>query len=564
MNVETGRLIFTAVFLLLVFALWQNWERRQYDLENPDAASAVPGTPGTSSDESQSVDPDLPQPTVPLQVEDDPDEVPETEAGAAGEVDAQTVEIGNQWLSLQVSSQGGDIVEAGLLKHAASNSDPSPFKLLKQGTDGVFIAQSGLIGSDLPNHKSSFSLVGQEELPGTGKPGSVTLQAQTGAASVRKVISMEENSYIVNIEFDVSNTGADPLTVFAYHQFLHDGTEPESYSSFLPTFFGGAVYNDEERFNKVAFDDFDGGGYPAKSKDGWVGMIERYFLTAWLGTEGAREFFLRETNRGYTAGTIIPVGVLQPGESRSSRMPLYIGAQEQESLHELSESGIAPGIDLAVDYGFLTIIADPMFWVLARTNDYLGNWGIAIIIVTFVIKLLFFPLSAASYKSMARMRAVAPRLQRIKEKHGSDKQATQRAMMALYREEKINPFGGCLPILLQIPFFIALYWVLLGSVELRNAPFFLWIDDLSSPDPWYVMSLLMGALMYAQTRLNPVPPDPTQAMIVKFIPIVFTVFSVLFPSGLVLYWVVNTLLSILQQWQITRIVDAEKSHARRS
>jgi len=454
MSVETGRIVFTAVFLLLVFALWQRWEDRQRQLEAPPAAAAagqsIPDTQASAVD-----DPDVPLPSVPLQAQTAQGDVPPAPDADAGGSPETLATISNSWVSLYVSSRGGDIVRAELRKHAASNEDSAPFRLLKSGSDGTFIAQSGLIGGDLPTHKSEFSAPDAGAAVATAdKPASLTLVAETPSAKVSKIFTLEEDTYILRIDFDVTNSGPEALTVFAYHQFLHDGTEPESYSAFLPTYFGAATYTDKDRFVKVPFDDFGDGGHPAKSEDGWVGLIERYFLAAWLGAEGQREFFLRNTSSGYATGTIVPVGEIAPDESRSTSMPVFIGAQEQDSLHALSDSGVAPGIDLAVDYGFLTIIADPMFWLLARANDIFGNWGVAIILVTCLIKLLFYPLSAASYKSMARMRAVAPRLQRIKEKHGSDKQAMQRAMMELYREEKINPFGGCLPILLQIPFFM--------------------------------------------------------------------------------------------------------------
>lgn len=567
MNVETGRLVFTSIFVLLVFVMWQRWE---VATNPPEAASrqgsvSGGGRAGTVPSEERAADPDLPQPTVPLRAGDAAEDGPPV-AEAAPRGGGDIVTLSTDWLNLRVSSDGGSIVGADLRKHHVSNRDDTPFRLLDDER-GLYVAQSGLIGGDLPNHKSSFSIIGPTDsprTPGASGKASVILEAETDSARVQKTVSVEDSSYIVGIRFSVLNTGDAPLTVLAYHQFLHDGEAPPTYSAFLPTYFGAAVHTEEDRFNKVALDDFRGASYPRKSADGWVGIIERYFMTAWLGAEGEREFYLRDTQAGHAVGTIVPVGVIAPGERAESEMPVYIGAQEQESLSELSESGVAPGIDLAVDYGFLTIIAAPMFWMLARFNDVVGNWGIAIILITFLIKLAFFPLSAASYRSMAKLRAVSPRIQRLREKHGDDKQAMQRAMMELYREEKINPFGGCLPILVQIPFFIALYWVLLGSVELRNAPFFLWITDLASPDPWFVMSVLLGALMFAQTKLNPTPPDPTQAMIVKFIPLVFTGFSVFFPSGLVLYWVVNTLLSILQQWQITRVVGTEKAHARRS
>jgi YidC/Oxa1 family membrane protein insertase len=264
-----------------------------------------------------------------------------------------------------------------------------------------------------------------------------------------------------------------------------------------------------------------------------------------------REFYTRHLEGGlYTAGVIVPVGTLAPGSTGSIAVALYAGPQEQDKLDRL-----APGLDLAVDYGWLTVIAVPLFWVLAWMYGWVGNWGMAIILLTVLIKLAFYPLSEASYRSMGRMRVLAPKLQRLKEQYGDDRQRLQQAMMDLYKTEKVNPLGGCLPIVVQIPVFIALYWVLLASVELRHAPFMLWIDDLSSPDPWFILPVLMGATMIIQTKLNPEPPDPVQAKVMKIMPVAFSIFFFFFPAGLVLYWLVNNVLSILQQWHINRVLE---------
>jgi YidC/Oxa1 family membrane protein insertase len=301
--------------------------------------------------------------------------------------------------------------------------------------------------------------------------------------------------------------------------------------------------------------------YPKHAKDGWIAFVQHYFVGAWLPSgDVAREFYTRPLGNGlYTAGLIVPAATIAPGEIGSVDMRLYAGPQDQEMLATLS-----PGLELTVDYGWLTVIAAPLFWVLSAIQKWVGNWGVAIILLTVLIKLIFYPLSAASYRSMAKMRVLAPKLQKLKEQYGDDRQRMQQAMIEMYKTEKINPLGGCLPILVQIPVFIALYWVLLASVELRNAPFMLWITDLSAIDPYYILPVLMGATMIIQTRLNPVPPDPVQAKVMKIMPVVFSVFFFFFPAGLVLYWLVNNILSIAQQWQITRAIERSKSaHASR-
>jgi len=315
-----------------------------------------------------------------------------------------------------------------------------------------------------------------------------------------------------------------------------------------------------EKFQKITFEEIEKGkaAYQKNSNDGWIAVIQHYFVTAWLPKNGTpREFYTHKLDGGlYAAGVIVPGGAIAAGATGTVSVPLYAGPEEQRKLAD-----IAPGLDRTVDYGLLTVIAEPLYWVLEWFYRWVGNWGVAIILLTVVIKLLFYPLSAASYRSMAKMRVVAPKMQRIKDQYGNDRQRMQQAMMELYKTEQINPLGGCMPIVVQIPVFIALYWVLLASVELRHAPFTLWITDLASPDPWFILPLLMGATMIIQTRLNPEPPDPVQAKVMKIMPVVFSVFFFFFPAGLVLYWLVNNVLSIAQQWQITRKLEREAAAA---
>jgi len=320
----------------------------------------------------------------------------------------------------------------------------------------------------------------------------------------------------------------------------------------MPTFTGGAFYTADTKYTKLPFDDMADEDLLLTTNDGWIGLVQHYFVSAWIPKEGlSRVFYTRQlSNDLFSIGTKSALGSIAPGTSSTVEAKLYAGPQTQETLE-----ATAPGLEYTVDYGWLTIIAAPLFWVLSAIEKLVGNWGVAIIILTMLIKLAFYPLSAASYRSMAHMRELAPRLQRMKEQYGDDRQKFQQAMIELYKKEKINPMGGCLPILVQIPVFIALYWVLLGSVELRHAPFVLWINDLSVPDPYYVLPILMGLTMIIQTKLNPTPPDPLQARIMMIMPIVFSVFFFFFPAGLVLYWLVNNILSIAQQWQINRSTE---------
>ena len=373
--------------------------------------------------------------------------------------------------------------------------------------------------------------------------------AATSGSKVVKTYVFHRGSYQIDMRYDGAVPGSH-----AYYQFTRDGKPAEGHGSSLmmgvSTFTGPAVFTEAEKYQKVQFEDIlkNKAKFAQKADNGWLALVQHYFVTAWLPPPGVvREFFMRKVGEDlFSAGVIVPVGA-----DGKSVVSLYAGPQEQNKLEK-----IAAGLDLVVDYGWLTVIAAPLFWVLGAIHKLVGNWGWAIIGLTLLLKLIFFPLSAASYKSMAKMRVLTPKLAKLKEAYGDDKQRLNQEMMALYKKEKVNPLGGCLPVLVQIPVFIALYWVLLGTVEMRNAPWLGWITDLSVRDPIYVLPLIMGATMFFQTRLNPTPPDPIQAKVMLFMPLVFTVMFLAMPAGLVLYWTVNNLLSIAQQWQITRLVEA--------
>ncbi len=468
----------------------------------------------------------------------------------------EVIKVETDLLLAEISSQGGDIVRLELKAHPDAKDKKRPFILFDNGEHHLYSAQSGAIGEGLPNHRGMWRVASDARLL---KAGESTLSVQlvadlAGGGQVVKTYIFHRGSY----QIDVRHEGL-PVGAFAYYQFTRDGKPAEGNSNSMmmgaSTFTGPAVFTEAEKFQKVSFSDLtkNKAKFATKADNGWLAMVQHYFVTAWLPPQGiAREFYMRPVGADlYSAGVILPVGA----DGKSS-LSLYAGPQELQNL-----KGIAPGLDLVVDYGWLTVIAAPLFWVLGVIHKLTGNWGWAIILLTVLIKLVFFPLSAASYKSMAKMRLVTPKLAKLKETHGDDKMRLNQEMMALYKKENINPLGGCLPILIQIPVFISLYWVLQGTVEMRNAPWIGWIHDLSAQDPYYVLPLLMGATMFIQTKLNPAPPDPLQAKVMLMMPILFTGMFLFFPAGLVLYWTVNNLLSIAQQWQITRTIESASKPA---
>ena len=561
---DTQRLVLFFVFTMSVFLLFESWQRDQRTTAPPPAAvSAVPaptppaappakgGPAGASTVPTPGVVP-APQPATP----------PVAAAAAADQ--GRVIKVETDLYRAQISTTGGDLVGLELLKHDGTLDRKKRFILFARSSEQVYMAQSGLIGNNLPNHQTPYTASATEYRLADGTAVlDVRLEA-TGTVKSAKTYRFHRGSYVIDVAHELTNTGEQTIEPFAYFQLVRDAKPPEGDSAMVPTYTGVAVFTDKEKFQKIAFPDIEKSkqSHPKNANDGWIGILQHYFLSAWLPKNGApREYYTRQLPQGlYAAGVIVPGGALAPGASITLTMPLYAGPQEQEKL-----AALAPGLDLAVDYGWLTVIAAPLFWVLQWIYGWAGNWGVAIIILTILIKLLFYPLSEASYRSMAKMRMVAPKLQRLKEQFGDDRQRMQQAMMELYKVEKINPLGGCLPIVIQIPVFIALYWVLLGSVELRQAPFALWIDDLSAQDPWFILPILMGATMIIQTRLNPEPPDPVQAKIMKIMPIAFSIFFFFFPAGLVLYWLVNNILSIAQQWHITRAMElAAKQAGRKS
>lgn len=539
---DNKRLIVFIIFSLSVLLIWQKWQ----SLHQPPVQA-----------ERQT-----PVPNVQL-----PEAKPAASVEASSEIQKSAVIlVKTDVMQAQISTIGGDLRELELLKYRDTKDASKPYPFLQSEGGRIYVAQTGLIGPNLPTHKTSFtSKATSYELKSGQDALEVRLDAPENAGfKVGKIYTFHRNSYVVDVSYEIGNTGNAAIQPYAYFQLLRDGDPPAGASRFAKTYTGAAVYTEKSKFVKADFSDVAKGktNYPANDDNGWIAMIQHYFVSAWL-PEGKtrREFYTKQLGPDlYSAGVVLPVGMIQPGKDARITVPLYAGPQEQGLLEKL-----APGLDLVVDYGWVTIIAKPLFWVLALFYKWVQNWGVAIVLLTVCIKLLFFPLSAASYKSMAKMRALNPKLQMLKEQYGEDKQRMNQAMMELYKTEKVNPLGGCLPIAVQIPVFIALYTVLLTAVELRNAPFMLWIQDLSQPDPYYVLPLVMGITMLLQTKMNPTPPDPIQAKVMQIMPIAFSIFFFFFPAGLVLYWLVNNVLSISQQWYITRTIGKETAaaHAKR-
>jgi YidC/Oxa1 family membrane protein insertase len=543
---DSQRLILFFVFSFSVFMLLDAWQRDQQP-SRPAASEAA---------KAEKAVPPSAQPPVPGEKLTATQGVVPQQSGRGAPEKGVTIRVETDLLIAHLSSQGGDVRGLQFKSHRDTLERSKDFVLFETGAERTYVAQAGLIGDGLPNHRTLYTATGDNFQLAAGEEQLEVRLAAPAAEGVQvtKVYRFRRGSYLIDVSFEIANAGAAAIQPYAYFQLVRDDKPLAGDSAMMPTFTGVALYTDKDKFQKLAFSDIEKGKaqHTKNSEDGWIAILQHYFFSAWLPRSGMpREFYTRRLEDGlYSAGVIVPVGAVATGASATLTVPLYAGPEEQEKL-----AAIAPGLDLTIDYGWLTVIAVPLFWVLAWLKQWVGNWGVAIILLTVIIKLLFYPLSAASYRSMAKMRVLAPKLQKLKDQFGEDRQRMQQAMMELYKTEKINPLGGCMPIVVQIPVFIALYWVLLASVELRHAPFMLWIDDLAAPDPWFILPILMAVTMFVQTWLNPAPPDPVQAKVMKIMPIVFSVFFFFFPAGLVLYWLVNNVLSIAQQWQITRTLE---------
>ncbi|MBM3340909.1 MAG: membrane protein insertase YidC [Betaproteobacteria bacterium] len=556
---DTQRLILFFVFVFSAFMLvdaYQSDQRAQHGPAIPEAKAKVEAKANGKTEPSAIPVPQAPAVPSAAGAPASPQaeaKVPSTALGAGGEI----IKIETDLLRAQISTKGGDVRYIEFKQHKGTLDKTKPFVLFQNTADHVYVAQSGLIGEGMPNHHTLYTTTGNNFVM---KEGADQLEVRLSApeangVKIDQVYRFTRGSYLIDVSFEITNASDKPLQTFGYYQLVRDRKAPDGDSMMLPTYTGPAVFTRLEKFQKVAFDDIDKGKKPYGTgllEEGWVAMIQHYFMSAYLPSEKTqREFYTSKLESGlYAAGVKVVGTPIAAGQKGVLSAPLYAGPQDQKTLEKL-----APGLELVVDYGILTIFAAPLFWVLQWIHGWVGNWGVAIILLTVLIKLVFYPLQEASYKAMARMKVIAPKMQQLKERYGDDRQRMQKAMMELYQKEKVNPMAGCLPILVQMPVFIALYWVILASVELRHAPFYGWIQDLSSIDPWYILPVLMGLSMVIQMRLNPVPPDPIQAKVMKIMPIAFSIFFFFFPAGLVLYWLVNNILSIAQQWHINRKIE---------
>ena len=553
---DNRRLILLLVFSFSLVMLWDAWQK----YNQPKVAAQIAALT-TSANGSP-----VPVPSATQSAPASKTSVPALATApkaALGEV----VSIKTDLFVADVSLLGGDLIGLELKNYKETNDKKKNFSLFD--TRHQYAAQSGLIGEGLPNHKTKFTVsAGSRELEPDAKTIQLRLEAPVvEGVKVTKVYTFTRGSYLIDVAYEIDNAGQKEIAAHAYYQLQRDMVAPEGESMMVSTYTGPAVYTEQDKFQKIDFKDIEKGKakFNDKADNGWVAMVQHYFVSSWIPPEKQpREFYVRNleggVNPAITAGVIVPTPLIAAGSKATQTVSLYAGPQIQSMLDQLAkpvaDGGIgAQGLPLVVDYGWLTIVAAPIFWCLELIHKVVGNWGWAIVLLTVGIKALFYPLSAASYKSMAKMRTITPRLVALRERYGDDKQKLNQEMMNLYKTEKINPLGGCLPILVQIPVFIALYWALLGAVEMRDAPWILWITDLSSPDPFFVLPAIMMATMLIQTKLNPTPPDPIQAKITMFMPFIFGGMFFFFPSGLVLYWVVNNTLSIAQQWQITRMVE---------
>jgi YidC/Oxa1 family membrane protein insertase len=552
MQMDFKKTILWAVFSMSGLMLYNNWQVHEGKPSMFGGAPISAPAPADKSSATNKVD-------VPSQISGAP-LIAATPAINSGAIEsAEKFVLQNDVLVLEISTNGANVIDAKLLK--ALTSDNKPIELFQYTPSHKYFARSGLIAlgnNDLPNHTSTFKLI-ESGKDGSGRPFLI-LASERNGVKLEKTFILNPGSYVVDVGHRITQSGATTTPLVLYTEIVRDASQEQKIGPFdgafsASTFTGPAAYTDKEKFNKLEFTAIDKNKITiptqvAAGEPAWIAMVQHYFASAWIpGDKSARDIYAGKIDNGlYRIGMQIPIGVVAQGSTVVEKARLFVGPQEETVLET-----IAPGFELLKDYGYLTILAKPIFWLLEKIHGYVGNWGWAIILLTVLIKLVFFPLSAASYKSMARMKEVQPRLMAMREQYKGEPQKLNQAMMEMYRKEKINPLGGCLPVVIQIPVFIALYWVLLSSVEMRGAPWVLWIHDLSVPDPYYILPVIMAISMFVQTKLNPTPPDPIQAKVMMYMPIIFSVMFFFFPAGLVLYWVVNNLLSIAQQWQINQM-----------
>jgi YidC/Oxa1 family membrane protein insertase len=559
---DTQRLILLVIFMLSGFFLYEKWQAGG----RPPPAGAAPAAKTSAAPGPAADIPAAPASKAPAETPSPPAGSPA--AAPAGKVVTVTTDL----FRAEIDTVGGVVKEVALLRHHDPGDEAKPYLALLRTPERTNVAQSGLLGEGMPNHRTVYEVLpGPRELAAGADTLELVLVATApNGDKVRQVLTFHRGSYVIDVAYEITNAGAAPIAPHAYFQLLRDMKTQGTQNSMAPvSYTGPVVYNEADKYRKVEFGDLDKLAadpsrkplFTKNADNGWVAMVEHYFVSAWLPSDEKkipREFYARKLDGGlYAAGVVVPAGTIAPGATGTVSVPLYVGPQDQDALAKL-----AKGLDLTVDYGIFTVIAAPLFWLLKWLHGLLGNWGWAIIAMTVIIKSAFYPLNHASARSMAKMKVIAPKLKALQAQYADDKQQLQVKMMEMYKQEKINPLGGCLPILVQIPVFIALYWVLLSAVELRHAPWILWIKDLSAPDPWFVLPVIYAITAYLQVKLSPTPiSDPVQAKVMQIMPIAFSVMFVFFPAGLVLYWLVNNCIQIFQQWHMNYLLEKEAAAA---
>ena len=559
---DIRRTILWVVFGFSMVLLWDQWQVHTGHKATffPGPSQSAPAAPKADASGAAGVPSSVPVPSVVAAPVAGAQAVPGTAvpAAAAASVSAvprERIVVTTDVLKLTLDPEGGSLLQTEFLQHIDMDDKKRNFVLLNDSKDRVYMAQSGLIGGaaggSLPTHKTMMTLVpGERQLKDGSKELVLRFESpELGGVKLVKTYTLTRGAYAVKVKHEVLNVGTVPVSPQLYLQLVRDGNKPSGESAFYSTFTGPAVYTEAKKYQKVEFSDIEKGKVEIEKSatNGYVAMVQHYFASAWLLPDGVqRELFMRKVDTNlYSVGMIAALGSLEPGASKALDANFFAGPQEEKVLEALT-----PGLELVKDYGWLTILAKPLYWLLDRLQGFINNWGWSIMALVLLLKIAFYWLNAKAYASMAKMKAVNPKVMEMRERLKDKPQQMQQEMMRIYREEKVNPMGGCFPIMVQIPVFIALYWVLLSSVEMRNAPWVMWIHDLSSPDPYYILPLIMTLTTVLQTALNPAPPDPMQAKLMWFMPLAFSVMFFFFPSGLVLYWITNNVLSIAQQWII--------------
>ncbi len=543
---DIRRTFLWVIFGFSMVLLWDQWQiyngHKATFFPKPVTATAPEANAATPAGVPVASAPTAAAPAGPAQV-----------PGVAAPVVAtprERIEVSTDVLKLSFDTEGGSLLRTEFVKFSDLQDNKKPFVLLDESKARVYVAQTGLIGGAFASHKTPMKFTGERTLKDGQNELSLKFEsADVGGVKLVKTYTLTRGSYALKVAHQVINTGSVTASPQLYVQLVRDGNKPDGESSFYSTFTGPAVYTDAKKYQKIEFTDIEKSKaeFEKTSPQGYVAMVQHYFASAWLLPDNtARENFARKVdNNLYAVGMITPFSDIAPGQTKTLDTTLFVGPQEEKMLEVLS-----PGLELVKDYGWLTVLAKPLYWLLDRLFGFLHNWGWSIVALVVLLKLAFYWLNAKAYASMAKMKAINPRIMEMRERLKDNPQQMQQEMMRIYREEKVNPMGGCFPIMVQIPVFIALYWVLLSSVEMRNAPWIGWIQDLSAPDPYFILPVVMTLSTLLQTALNPAPPDPMQAKMMWFMPLIFSVMFFFFPSGLVLYWITNNILSIAQQWVI--------------